>query len=240
MYKAMQADYTRKTQELAEQRQQFEALGDPEVIQQAVDLYGRISDPQNWQQLHAELSQAMVQMGMTPAEAQAAAADAITQEAQAQQSQFDGIEDPELAPIVRELQDTRARLDALQAANDQDMLNREAERQYITTVNELQRQEAAIRESHPDWGDEKIAAVYEMSSFFNGNLAQAAGRLEGLLSAERELYLNQKAGALQDSTRTPATTFDPAATKHEEPATLKDAEAEATEFFTARLAELGE
>jgi len=234
----MQADYTRKTQEVAEQRQQIEALGDPEVLQQAVDLFSRISDPQNWQQLHGELTQAMVQMGMTPAEASAAATDAMTQEAQTQ-STFDGIEDPELAPLMRQLQDQQARLDALQADRDQELQNREAERQYITVVNELQRQEAAIREAHPDWGDEKIAAVYEMSSFFNGNLAQAAGRLEGLLSAERELYLNQKAGALQDSTRTPATTFDAGATKDHQPETLKDAEAEATEFFEARLAELG-
>src|SRR5690242_18392814 len=64
-WKQLQAAFTQKTQELAAQRAQLEALGDPEVLQQAVDLYGRISDPQNWAQLHGELTQAMQQMGMS-------------------------------------------------------------------------------------------------------------------------------------------------------------------------------
>lgn len=239
VYKEMQGAFTRKTQELAEQRQQFEALGDPEALQQAVELYDRISDPQNWGQLHSELSAAMREMGMTPAEAEAAATEAIVDAQTPAAPDFSEIDDPALEPLARQLQEMQARLDSVEAARQQELANQEAERQYIQAITEMQRQEAAIREAHPEWDDAKIEAAYQMSSFFNGNLAQGAARLEQLLASERELYLAQKAGSMNDSTRTPATTFAPDTTKVAEPATLQDAAAEAEEYFKALLAEEG-
>lgn len=238
-WKQLQAAFTQKTQELAAERQQFEALGDPEAVQQAIDLYNRIGDPTNWQQLHAELTQAMQGMGMTPLEAQQAATEAMTQQAPAADSgvQFEDM-DPEMASLAKQLQETRAELDQFKQGFEQERQNAEAERQYIQAVTELQKQEAAIREAHPQWGDDKIEAAYQLSSFYNGSLAQGAARLEQVLAAERELYLSQKAGAMDDSTRTPATSFAPDAQKVVEPTTLKEAEAAATEEFLARLAEL--
>lgn len=236
-WKQLQAAFTQKTQELAAQRSQLDALGDPEVLQQAVDLYGRISDPQNWVQLHSELTQAMQQYGMTPAEAQAAATEAMTQQQPAPQldAEFD---DPALEPLARQLQETQARLDQMEYQRQEELMNQEAERQFVQAVTELQKQEAAIRDAHPDWGDDKLAAAYELSSFYGGNLAQGAARLEQITSAERELYLRQKAGAMSDSTRTPASTFVEDSTKVVEPETIRDAEGAAMEEFAARLAEL--
>lgn len=239
-WKQLQAAFTQKTQELAAERQQFEALGDPEAIQQAVDLYNRIGDPTNWQQLHAELTQAMQGMGMTPFEAQQAATEAMTQQpapAEVDPAQFEGL-DPEVATLAQQLQQTRAELDQFKQGFEQERFNQEAERQYMQAVTEMQKSEAAIREAHPQWGDDKIQAAYELSSFYNGNLAQGAARLEQLLAQEREMYLSQKAGAMDDSTRTPATNFSPEAAKVPQADTLKDAEAEAEEWFKARLAEL--
>ncbi len=241
--KQLQAAFTQKTQLLAEERKQFEALGDPTSIQQAVDLYSRISDPNNWIQLHSELTAAMQQAGMSLPEAQAAATQAVTDVATQQASlprEFEDL-DPELHPLVQKLQETQARLDDFEARANQEQLNREAERQHILLLNELTRQEQVVRESHPTWGDDKIEAVYEMSSFYGGNLTQAAARLDQLLAGERELYLSQKSAAMQDSTRTPSPGSAAVQTeKVNEPQTLKDAEAEATDFFRARLADLSQ
>lgn len=240
-WRQLQAAFTQKTQELAAERQQFEALGDPEAVQQAIDLYNRIGDPTNWQQLHAELTQAMQGMGMTPFEAQQAATEAMTQQPAAEPAvdpaQFEGL-DPEVASLAQQLQQTQSELNQFKQGFQEQLMQQEAERQYIQSVTELQKQEAAIREAHPSWGDDKIEAAYQLSSFFNGSLAQGAARLEQVLAAEREMYLAQKAGAMDDSTRTPATTFSPDATKVVEPQTIREAEAAATEEFLARLAEL--
>lgn len=239
-WKQLQAEFTRKTQELAAERQQFEALGDPESIQQAIDLYNRIGDPTNWQQLHSELTQAMQGMGMSPLEAAQAASEAIAQApapAVGDTAEFEGL-DPEVASLAQQLKQTRSELDQFKQGFQEQLAAQEAERQYIQAVTEMQKMEASIREAHPTWGDDKIETAYELSSFYNGNLAQGAARLEAVLASERELYLAQKSGAMEDSTRTPATTFAPDATKVSEPATLRDAEAEAEEFFKARIAEL--
>lgn len=238
-WRQLQAAFTQKTQELGEQRRQIEALGDPEAIQQAVDLYQRIGDPTNWQQLHAELTQAMQGMGMTPFEAQQAATEAMSQASapEGDTANYDDL-DPEVASLRKALDETRSELSQFKDGFQERIQAEEAERQYIQAVTELQKQEAAIREAHPKWGDDKISAAYELSSFYNGNLAQGAARLEQLLSAEREMYLSQKSGALDDSTRTPATTFSAEATKVKEPETLAEAAAAAEEEFVARLAEL--
>jgi hypothetical protein len=239
-WKQLQAAFTQKTQEIAAERQQLQELGDPESLQQAMDLYNRIGDPTNWQQLHAELTQAMQGMGMTPLEAKQAATEAMAQQPAAPAADPASFEDmdPEMASLAKQLQETRSELDQFKQGFQEQLQSQEAERQYIQAVTELQKQEAAIREAHPQWGDDKIEAAYQLSSFYNGSLAQGAARLEQVLAAERELYLSQKAGAMDDSTRTPATSFSPDTQKVVEPTTLAEAEAAATEEFLARLAEL--
>lgn len=239
LVKQLQGAFTQKTQDLAAQRAEIEALGDPESLQQAVELFDRISDPQNWGQLHSELTAAMQEMGMTPAEASAAATEALSETPAPAAPDFSDIDDPAIEPLARQLQEMQARLDSVEKARQEELANQEAERQYIQAITEMQRQEAAIREAHPEWDDSKIEAAYQMSSYFNGNLAQGAARLEQLLASERELYLAQKAGSLNDSTRTPAATFAPDATKVVEPTTLREAEAEAEEYFKALLANEG-
>lgn len=228
----LQAAFTQKTQALAEQRKQIEDLGDVESIQAALELTSRIGDPSNWQQLHAELTQAMQQYGMTPAEAAAAAAE-VVQEAQAPLEDVD----PELAPFVQQLQAQQAELEALKLEREQERQNAQAEYERQAFLGELQRQENAIRATHPDWDDEKILAVYQMSSFFNGNLTSAAERLEGILANERALYLAQKEGVANElgTQRVPATAGSQSQ-QVSQPSTLQDAEDEAIEFFKNRVA----
>lgn len=241
----LQAAFTQKTQTLAEERRQIEALGDPEVVQQAVDLYSRITDPTNWVQLHRELTEAMQQYGMTPAEAQATADEVVTAAAQTPIPNLDEIDDPELAPLAKMLKAHQAELDRLKSSQQtieqdrqQEEANRAAEYQRQAFLGELQRQENAIRAAHPDWSDEKIEAAYELSSFYGGNLAQGAARLEALLSQERELYLTQKASALNETGTHPAPRgAGLQSTRIEQPETIRDAEAGALEFLNARMSE---
>lgn len=240
--KQLQAAFTQKTQRLAEQAKQYEALGDPQSLQQAVELYTRIADPNNWAQLHSELTAAMQQAGMSLPQAQAAATEAVNAAAEqvSMPREFEDL-DPELHPLVKQLQETQARLDAFEQRAEMERMNQEAERQHILLLNELTRQEQVVRESHPTWGDDKIEAVYELSSFYGGNLTQAASRLEQLLAGERELYLSQKGAAMMESTRTPAPGSASVQTERvSEPETLKGAEAEAEDFFRARLADLSQ
>jgi len=176
---------------------------------------------------------------MTPFEAEQAATDAMAEAAASPAAaEFDESLDPEVASLARQLQETRSELDQFKQGFQEQIVAQEAERQYIQAVTEMQKQEAAIREAHPQWGDDKIEAAYQLSSFYNGNLAQGAARLEQVLAQERELYLSQKAGAMDDSTRTPAASTFPEATKVKEFTTLEEAAAAAEEEFVARLAEL--
>jgi hypothetical protein len=241
LVKQLQGAFTQKTQAVAEQLKQIEALGPVEEIQQAIDLFTRINDPANWGQLYTELVDAMQQEGMTLPQAQAAASEAM-QEAQAAQPaqpelNLDAIEDPELAPLAQMLKAQQAELEALKREREEERLNQRAEYERQAYLGELQRQENAIRAAHPDWDDEKVLAAYQLSSFFQGNLAQGAARLEQLLGAERELYLSQKAAAATETGNlVPPRGAGSSTAKVEGPMTIKDAEAEAIEFFKARAA----
>jgi len=239
--KQLQAAFTQKTQALAERSKQIEALGDLEVIQEAVDFANRINDPANWVQLHAELTTAMQQYGLSPADASAAAAEAMgaqpVESPAAQALNLDEIDDPELAPLAQMLRDQQAQIEALKNEREEERQTAQAEYERQAFLGELQRQENAIRGAHPDWDDEKILTVYQMSSFFNGNLTQAAERLEGILAAERALYLsNKESVATNLGTQVPPRGAGTPSQRVEHPETIKDAEAEAMEFFKNRVA----
>lgn len=241
-WKQLQAAFTQSTQALAEQRKQIEALGDVESVQQAVELFNRINDPSNWGQLYTELVAAMQEEGMTLPQAQAAASEAVgaTQPATpaAPELNLDAIDDPELAPLVQMLKATQADLESLRNEREEERLNQRAEYERQAFLGELQRQENAIRGAHPDWDDDKILTAYQLSSFFQGNLAEGARRLEGILAQERELYLAQKAAAATETgTLVPPrgagsqTQVVPGAEK-----SLKEMEDEITKFLEARAA----
>jgi glycine cleavage system regulatory protein len=253
-WKQLQAAFTQATQHVAEQRNQIEALGDIESVQQAVDLYTRITDPANWQQLHTELSQAMQEAGMSPAAAQAAATEAVTaQQAQELPVNLDAIDDPELAPLAQLLKQQQAEIAELRTTQQSDIearqqhaqqqqLAAQAEYERQAFLGELQRQENIVRAAHPGWNDEKVLAAYELSSFYGGNLTKGAERLQTILSGERELYLSEKASAMDATGRIAAPRAAGSQSTHvdEGPRTVRDAEAEAMEFFQARVNQLSE
>jgi hypothetical protein len=228
-YKSMQADYTRKTQELATQRAQIEQLGPLDQLQAAHSIYTQLQDPQTWPQLHAELTEGMKAMGLTQAEAEAAASTAIASQTP-QSDPLAQLDDPELAPIKTAYEQLQGQLAALQNQFQEQQARQQQEQLEMAVLGEFTRQENIIRQSHPDYTDEDIKAIYELSSYHNGNLLQAQQRYDQVLNDHLARYLNSKQGVANDVASLPgvsALTGQPAA----KPRTLDEGHAMAMEVL---------
>jgi len=195
-YKSFQGDYTRKTQELAERARVYEQFGDPGTLQEAVELYQSLQDPNNWMALHQELSVGLEQLGLTPQQAEAVA----SQEVQRQQMANDPLAalqaDPELAPVAQELTGLRQELEQLKSYHSQREQAAQAEQLQMALVGELQRQDAMIRQSNPHYTDSDMDAVYELASFYEGNLLQAQKRYDEIFNERMNRYFDKKQGAV--------------------------------------------
>lgn len=198
IYKNLQADYTRKTQQLSEQRKAFEGLGPMEEIQQAIELRQTLSDPSNWPALHKELSDNLQRMGFSVADANAIAAKEVTTQAEDAKPTYDLSalgDDPELAPLKEFVENLQNQVKEIQAGFATSQEQAKQEQLKLQIVGELTRQENVIRESHPDYGQEDIDYIYEISSYHDGNLLTAQQRYEGMLQHRLERYLEGKQGA---------------------------------------------
>jgi hypothetical protein len=227
-YESMQADYTRKTQSLAESRKQLEGLGDLDEAQTAVDLLHSLGTPEGALTFHRLLSEQLQSLGLSPAEADYAATQQIQQQGPAAPSpSFD--DDPEAA-LKYELDQVRGELAAMQNTWHEEQARAQAETQYYALAGELQRQESMVRESNPHYTDDDINAVYELAASTGGNLVQAQQRYESIVSDRVARLLNSKQVAQQ------ATGVHPVGTPgYAEPAphfeTLDQAHAGALEYL---------
>ena len=236
--KQLQAAFTQKTQEVASRRRELEALGSLEELQQALQFNQRVLDPNNWVQLHQELTQAMEAQGMTPAQAHQAATDAIAQEPAPAAPSLSEIDDPELAPLVEHLNNLQARIDAMNADREAERQNAIAEQQYLAQLAETQRAHNVIQDQHKDWDEDKMLMVYEIASFHNGDLFKGAERLEKMLAAERSAYVASKSGVTEETgTRVPPRGAGTQTQTVNQPETILDAEEAAIEFFKQRMAD---
>lgn len=224
----LQAAFTKKTQELSEQRRQFEALGSIEELQQAAELYERISDPSNWAVLHAELSAAMEQHGLTPAEAHAAATQTLQENQPDLPALPDEVDDPELAPLQAHLKAMRAEIDGLRAEREAERQELEARRLHLQLVNQMQEQQAIIRQNNPSYGDEDLTMVTELSSFHNGDQLAAQERLEAYVADRIARYYEEKTAVPSAAHKAPATPVAPAPPAEE--MTVEQAAREAEEY----------
>lgn len=160
----MQADYTRKTQELAQQRQEAEQY------QQFVTALN--SDP--------EFAQAVLER----LQAQLQAAGYLDQ-APAEDEWFEPDEygGPEEDPYLRELQELkewRAQV--------------EAERQDAYNEAIINRQIAEIRSQHQDYTDADIEDIYALGFYTNGDLHAANEMFRGMIDRNLARYLESKKG----------------------------------------------
>lgn len=245
--KQLQAAYTQKTQDLAAERKQWTALGTPEEVSQAVELYSRISNPTNWPQLHSDLSELMTQYGMTPAEAAVEAAHAIEEAQAVEVPELDSFgDDPELAPLLKTLKQQQAEIAAIKADRQGEQTARQeqekAERLQQALEGELTRQQNAIMNANPQYGEGDLDAIYELSSFYGGNLMSAQQRYESLRAEWVGRFVASKQSVASAQGVHPAPAAAPVATQRTEPQTVKEAAAEIEEFMRAAQAsgELGD
>lgn len=196
-YKSMQADYTRKTQGLAERARQFEQYGDLD-IETAVELMQRVSDPQGLQAFISEASGWLEEQGFTPAQARVAATQAAQDAADGPAGDpFAGLDalaanDPELAPLAQAVRALQAQVSNI----DQDRADRlaaeRAQAQELQVLGELQRMENFIRSENPQYTDADVEAIYELGAFYDGNLIQAQQAYEARFADRLGRYLAAK------------------------------------------------
>lgn len=233
----LNAAFTQKTQGVAEQRKQLEALGSVEELEQAVELMTRLSDPNNWPEIHANLTTALTEAGMSPAEAHAEATRAVS-EAQAPPATPAAFEtdDPELAPFVEALKATQAELAELRASRANEAAAAVANRQREQMLAEFAQQEAAVKTANPAYaadGNPSMDYVYKLGAFHETNLLAAQQDFEAIKALGIQEYLAAKtAGASRTTGPAPAHASTAAAVPSEE-RTIKDVGEELEEHFRA-------
>jgi hypothetical protein len=242
IYKSLQADYTRKTQEAAAWRKLGEETGlDPDTLRTSAELYSKLSDPSNWPALHAELTEALQEQGLSPAAAHAEATRQMEEAAPAATpSSLDALveQDPELAPLVEHVKRAEARAEALERQLQERDERAQQQAEYMAMVGELQRQESAIRgmtksDGTPIYSQEDIDFMYELSTFHNGNLLQAQQRFEEMKGRWALGYINSKE-SVSNSLPAPVGGGSGLATPAEQPAAdLDEAERRAMEELRA-------
>lgn len=171
-YKQMQADYTRKTQEIAPWRK----LGDgitPETVEEAIALRESLQNPDVQRQLYEHLSAAF-------------AGDDVDVE----DADTEGFDDPRDAA----LNDLTQRLETFERRQVQ----AEAEA-------ELNRQEAAIRESNPSWNDDDMQTVAQFALAHQGDLLKGAEAYQALQSRLLKTHMDNKASVPAGATGSTAT-----------------------------------
>lgn len=158
----MQAAFTRKTQELAAERQQ---------AQQAVQFINELNtNPEFALEVHSRLSSELQNLGYSVHEANAAANQALGNDAYE-------VDDPYLAKINE--------LEQWKNQQEQRMAEAQAEAR-------IHAETAAIRSENPSFTDADMDDIYRIAVSMNGNLAAATNAFKSLTQRSVERYLNQK------------------------------------------------
>lgn len=203
-YKSMQSDYTRKLQAATPWRKLGEELGvdSPDSVREAVELYTFLQDENNVRALAEQLNQAFG-IGQAPAQQPATAPEFAD-------GSFEELENPQLAELRNELTQLKSSLEQRDAVAQE-----EAMRWQL--MGEMNRQEAVIKEQHPDWGEDEWNALWSLSVAFDGNLMEASNYLDAAANSRVTRLLNGKAAVAQTPGLTP-----PAPSRIGEPASERD------------------
>lgn len=191
IYRSLQGDYTRKTQQLAEQRKVFEQFGDPQSIAEAVQLQQQLADPRYWPSIHQQLSESLREMGYSPQEAHSIANEQVAQQ---NADPLAGLDDPDLQPVREAYTQLQQEVQQMRQELTQQRESEQAQALEMAVIGELQRQENAITQQNPHYTQDDIDAIYEMSTFYDGNLLQAQQRYEGAIQNRLSAYIASKAG----------------------------------------------
>lgn len=163
----MQADYTRKTQDLAEQRREAE---------QALQFIEALnSDPNFALQVHQTLSQALQSQGYSVEQANALAANELQDRGQ---NEWEYEDDPYMAKIQE--------LEQWKAQQEQRIAEAEA-------ASRIDSQISVIRQQNPTFDDNDLRDILSMGFAFGGDLMKASDAYKSINQRSVERYMAQKA-----------------------------------------------
>jgi hypothetical protein len=161
VYKSMQADYTRKTQEVAPWRRLQEAGIDPDTAMQSAQFLHELNtNPEFQRAVYDRLNTEFQAAGASPAEAHAAAAAAVTNNEP---------DDDDLDLLPPEVKQKLGQLDELMEWKQQ----QEEERELLALEAELTRAETAIQQSNPSYSDTDMARIRQIGFSTGGDLFAA-------------------------------------------------------------------
>jgi hypothetical protein len=177
VYKSMQADYTRKTQEIAEIRRQYEAFSesgvDPNEAMQAAHLLSRLdSDPEFAREFTNVVNARLEEVGWTGE---------ATQTADTPNVDMNDVSNslpPELVQEIQEMREFR-----------QQMLEQQ---QHNQITAELEVAEQTIRATNPDYTDDDMEALYNLAYSTNGDLMAAQEQYHAIQQRLLGNYLQAK------------------------------------------------
>lgn len=187
VYKSMQADYTRKTQEIAPLRKIADEYGGFDSVQQGLEFLKAVqTDADAALAFHGELTKALTDAGLTPAQA-AAVADQEVASRQAEDETDFGIDDPRDQQIQELL----------------DWKNQQEQAQQLAALeSQITRSELAIRQAHPDYTDSDIGDIYALSYSYGGDLMKANEAFTQMKQRWASAFVDTK-GSVPGSVTTP-------------------------------------
>lgn len=162
--KEMQADYTRKTQEVAAQRREAE---------QALEFINALNtDPSFAYQVHSTLTEALQAQGYSFQDASRMASQQVDEYG----------DDTFIDPYAEKIQ----QLEQWQAQQEQRFAVADAEARINAGIQ-------AVRAANPSYTDDDVKDILTMAFAYNGDVAQAAEAFKSVQQRVTESYLNQKA-----------------------------------------------
>lgn len=159
-----QSDYTRKTQELAEQRKQIEQFGDIETVRASVEFAQNLQDPDFLRQLNADIQAHLDSLG-----GQAPLPQSAPSPAQSTVPQTTGL-DPAIQRQIEELTQFKANFEHTQ--HEAELVDQ--------MTDKLQQAEDSIRATYPSYTQADIDKIYELSPAHGFDLFAAQENYEAM------------------------------------------------------------
>ena len=173
VYKSMQADYTRKTQEIAELRRNYESFSeagvDADTALQAVGFLQALNEDPDFAM---EVARTIQQNAGTPDVSQTV--ESVTP------SNVEGYESlpPALQQELAQMREFREEMLTMQAQQE--------------TIAELEAMEQTIKTTNPDYTDDDLEAIYNLAYSTDGDLIAAQEMYHGIQQRMLSSYLQSK------------------------------------------------
>jgi hypothetical protein len=177
VFKSMQGDYTRKTQEIAELRRTYESFSeqgvDPNEALEAVSLLQRMNnDPEFASEIATGIQTRLEELGYSARQI----AD-NTPIVDNNDTSYDGLP-PQLQAELSEMRAFREEMVAMQAQQE--------------IVGELEAMEDTIRTLNPSYNDDDFESIYSLAYATDGDLMAAAEAYNGIQQRLLGNYLQSK------------------------------------------------